>query len=461
MHDTMVRHPELIGAYYGWEPNAFTGDDAQFIGQKGNDAAGRFLPYWYRDQNGSLAQDIIFAMESEKRSEMGNREGEYYLCPKEQKRACVAGPFTYEIGGKSIMMASFTAPILVDGKFQGIGGADLSVNFIQDMLGKTNLSLYEGAGQMALIAGNGSLVAYTTDATKLGEAANKYIHSDTLTKQAQSTDNEFTYQVDNQKGIIDLVLPFSIADTSTRWILSIQLPLNVVLSEAIALQADMKSQHDSNVIGMAVVGLIIGTVGLLLLWLVSLGIARPLKQMVVMLDDIAQGEGDLTRRLTVNRADELGAIAGSFNLFLTKLQAMITTVVSSVQKVSDASESTADIATRTHQGVQRQQGEIDQVATAIQEMSATAQEVARSANQAAQAAGHADQSATLGKTIVQNSTQASLALAEEIKRAVQSVETLAQNSDNITTILTSIKGIAEQTNLLALNAAIEAARAGE
>jgi methyl-accepting chemotaxis protein len=227
------------------------------------------------------------------------------------------------------------------------------------------------------------------------------------------------------------------------------------------LHAEMKRQNEQNALGMALVGLAMAMVGLGLLWWVSRNITRPLKQMVNMLDDIAQGEGDLTRRLNENRTDELGAMAKGFNLFLTKLQGMIGQVVSSVQKVSDASEHTAEIAIHTQQGVQRQQTEIDQVATAIQQMSATAQEVARSANQAAEAAGNADQSANHGRMIVQNSSDSIVALASEINRAVTSVEGLAKDSESITTILVSIRAIAEQTNLLALNAAIEAARAGE
>jgi methyl-accepting chemotaxis protein len=163
----------------------------------------------------------------------------------------------------------------------------------------------------------------------------------------------------------------------------------------------------------------------------------------------------------VDRADELGQIASGFNTFLNKLQNMIRDVVTSVQKVSDSSEHTADIAIRTNQGVQRQMAEIDQVATAVHEMTATAQDVARNATQAAEAASHADRSANDGKRIVEGTAKAISALAGEIGRAVSVVQTLAKDSENINAILVAIRGIAEQTNLLALNAAIEAARAGE
>ncbi|WP_425272763.1 methyl-accepting chemotaxis protein [Pseudomonas cuatrocienegasensis] len=140
---------------------------------------------------------------------------------------------------------------------------------------------------------------------------------------------------------------------------------------------------------------------------------------------------------------------------------MITQVVSSVQKVSDSSEHTADIAIRTNQGVQKQLAEIELVATAVHQMTATAQDVARNATHAAEAANHADQAAQHGMQIVQNTRHAITELASEIGRAVGVVQTLAKDSENINAILVAIRSIAEQTNLLALNAAIEAARAGE
>ncbi|WP_407691961.1 MULTISPECIES: methyl-accepting chemotaxis protein [Pseudomonas] len=140
---------------------------------------------------------------------------------------------------------------------------------------------------------------------------------------------------------------------------------------------------------------------------------------------------------------------------------MISQVVASVQKVSDSSEHTADIAIRTNQGVHKQMAEIDLVATAVHEMTATAQDVARNATHAAQAASNADQAAHKGLAIVRDTSHSISALAEEIGRAVGVVQNLARDSENINAILIAIRAIAEQTNLLALNAAIEAARAGE
>ena len=463
LRESVVRNPKILGAYIGWEPNAIDHNDAAYVNSPivGMGADGRFIPWWYRNADGSLGLDKLADVADQKMLSTGVRASEYYLCSKENQKPCAIDPAPYKVGDVMVMLASFIEPIMVDGKFQGIVGADLSVNFIQDMLTSADQKLYNGAGELALISSNGRLVAYTKDASKLGEKASDLLDASELANLNQLKPGEVRYDIDREHGHIELFLPFGIGQTDARWTLMMQLPLAAVMADSQKLQSDLQAQRKTDTVGMAIAGLVVAGLGLLVIWLVGHGIARPLKQMVAMLNDIAQGEGDLTRRLTSDRADELGAIASGFNTFLIKLQGMITQVVSSVQKVSDSSEHTADIAIRTNQGVHKQMVEIDQVATAVHEMTATAQDVARNATQAAQAASHADQAASQGMRIVRDTSASIGVQAEEIGKAVAVVQTLAKDSENINAILTAIRGIAEQTNLLALNAAIEAARAGE
>nr|WP_223429651.1 methyl-accepting chemotaxis protein [Pseudomonas sp. GL-B-26] len=462
--ENVVKNPKILGTYIGWEKNALDHNDAAYVDTQvvGIDASnGRFLPWWFRNEDGSLGLDKLVDVDDQKTLSTGVRASEYYLCSKETKKSCVIDPAPYKVGDKIVMLASFIEPIMLNGAFQGIVGADLSVNFIQEMLLGANQKLYRGAGEMALIGGNGRIVAYTKDPSKFGEKVSDILDSQQIANMANLKRGEVTYTVDKAQGRIELYLPFGIGQTDARWTLMLQLPLNAVMADLQKLQGDLDAQRKSDTFGMAMVGLLIAGIGLLVIWLVGHGIARPLKQMVAMLDDIAQGEGDLTRRLTSDRTDELGSIAKGFNTFLAKLQVMITQVVTSVQSVSDSSEHTADIAIRTNIGVHKQMAEIDQVATAVHEMTATAQDVARNATQAAQAASHADQAAAQGMQIVRDTSNSIGVLAIEIGKAVGVVQTLAKDSENINAILTAIRGIAEQTNLLALNAAIEAARAGE
>ena len=83
--------------------------------------------------DGSLGIDALWRYGDRNAVPYWCRAGEYYLCPKERVKTCVIDPAPYDVGGKMIMLASFTSPILVNGQFRGIAGADLAVNFIQEL----------------------------------------------------------------------------------------------------------------------------------------------------------------------------------------------------------------------------------------------------------------------------------------------------------------------------------------
>lgn len=122
------------------------------------------------------------------------RENEFYACPKENKRPCIIDPAPYEMGGKTVMMSSFNVPIMVGDQFRGAVGADLSLAFIQDLLKRADQQLYDGAGEMALIASNGRLVAYTRDDSKLGEPAGSVLDGNEVDnlKTSRSTSRSTT-----------------------------------------------------------------------------------------------------------------------------------------------------------------------------------------------------------------------------------------------------------------------------
>ncbi|PKM31809.1 MAG: methyl-accepting chemotaxis protein [Gammaproteobacteria bacterium HGW-Gammaproteobacteria-11] len=459
---TLAENPDLLSVYIAWEPAAFDDLDQYFEGVEtdGYDGSGRFMPWWYRSESGELMLEALTDLESETLLPTGVREGEYYLCSRDSLKPCVIDPAPYEMSGQTVMLSSFNVPILSEGEFMGIVGADLSLDFLQDLLQRSNANLFSGSGEQMLISGNGRIVAFTGEGAKPGDAASQVLDANEVANLGSLGDS-LVYDIDEAGGHIELILPINIADTGTRWVLLMTLPLDAVMAELNTLTAELDSRQSRDALTMAGIGLLVALLGLGVMTMVGLGLSRPARRLVVMLDDIAKGEGDLTRRLKVDRNDELGDIARGFNAFLDKLQGMIREVVGSVQQVTDASESTADIAMRTNDGIQRQLSEIDLVATAVTEMTATAQDVARNAAQAAEAANNADRSANHGRDVVKSTAESIQCLSADIQQAVASVQSLARDSQNITGILDTIRGIAEQTNLLALNAAIEAARAGE
>jgi methyl-accepting chemotaxis protein len=213
-----------------------------------------------------------------------------------------------------------------------------------------------------------------------------------------------------------------------------------------------------SIIGIAVLVLVIITV--VGVWMAG-GILRPLRLMKANLDDIAAGEGDLTRRLAVTSQDELGELAGSFNRFVDKIHGLVRQIAEMTSQLTGLVGEVTHQAQRSEQAMERQRHETDQVATAINQMSAAAQEVAKSAQGASVAAQQTDEEGQAAKRVVDGSIQQIHALVNDIRHSGTSLDSLQNDVTSIVGVLGVIRSIAEQTNLLALNAAIEAARAGE
>ncbi|MFB2803527.1 methyl-accepting chemotaxis protein [Shewanella seohaensis] len=187
----------------------------------------------------------------------------------------------------------------------------------------------------------------------------------------------------------------------------------------------------------------------------------PIKNMADSLNDIAKGEGDLTKRLSVKGEDEIAQLGQAFNLFVDKLQTIIGDVANATAKVKSAANAIHDQTKVMSSQLLSHNNETDQVVTAITEMSSTASEVAQNTTQVAEATQAATGDVANAQRCVDASLEEIAGLMAQINNAAGSIKSLSEQSQKINSVLSVIGGIAEQTNLLALNAAIEAARAGE
>ncbi|AOY88573.1 chemotaxis protein [Marinobacter salinus] len=215
------------------------------------------------------------------------------------------------------------------------------------------------------------------------------------------------------------------------------------------------------VIGSVTTSLIALAIIVFLALIVVRSIIRPLKSAVTAMNDIASGDGDLTRRLEMDGKDELSQLATAFNSFADQVHGLVERVLSSTRTLNEASEELNQIMGEAEQGVERQKSESDQVATAMNEMTAAAQEVANNASEASDAADHANVQVCDAQGMVHQSIEVIGGLSEQVEEGVKVIEKLGADSRKIDNVLEVIREIADQTNLLALNAAIEAARAGE
>jgi methyl-accepting chemotaxis protein len=190
-------------------------------------------------------------------------------------------------------------------------------------------------------------------------------------------------------------------------------------------------------------------------------IVRPIHGVASGLEGIAQGEGDLTKSLEVRGSDETAQLANWFNQFLGAIRSLIQNIGQSATHILATSKSSTQVSNDMAKAAERQREAVDMVSTAFHQMVATANEVARSCSQAADSADSGQNQAREGQQQIDAAVQSVDQLSQEIEQSAQSMQQLERDSNDIQSILGTIRSIAEQTNLLALNAAIEAARAGE
>lgn len=190
-------------------------------------------------------------------------------------------------------------------------------------------------------------------------------------------------------------------------------------------------------------------------------IMRPLNQAMAMTKDLAEGEGDLTKRLDENIIGELGQLSRYINSFVAQVHQDIVSVSETVQSLAATSQQLISSTEATNAVMNQQQSETDQVASSIAQMSATVNEVAHNAVLAADSATQADAESSNGKQVVQKTIDVINELADEVVKSSGVIQSVEVHTDEIGQVSQVISDIADQTNLLALNAAIEAARAGE
>ncbi len=194
---------------------------------------------------------------------------------------------------------------------------------------------------------------------------------------------------------------------------------------------------------------------------ITRSIVKPLNEMHHAMDNIALGDGDLTRRLATKGNNELSDIAASFNNFVVKIEELVKVLMQSVSSVSKSGSELFDETEKTMKIARNQQARTDEVAAAVNEMTASAYEVAGNAEKATALTHTSHERSQQGYQTVTESIETIKRLADNVESTVQLVGQVDQHSTQIHTILDVIQSIAEQTNLLALNAAIEAARAGD
>ncbi len=346
LKELLLRNPHYLGTYTLWEPNAFDGKDAEFAGQPGNDANGRFLPYWNRSADGKIVVEPLVEYDA---------KDSYYTIPKSTKKEAILDPYLYKVQGKDVLLTSLVVPIIVNDQFYGITGVDIALDFLQELADVVDM--YDGTAQLQLISHKGNFAAFT----KKPELAGKHMqetHEDWEDDFGYISRGEEIAEVD--EGNMAVFTPVKLGETGTPWSVSIYVPMSK-LTEKVRAMLFQK-------IGL---GIFLTLLAMVILWYAARKISQPVKIMVERTRDLTEGDADLSKRINIRSGDELETLAGYFNNFIEHIQTIILKVkdnsheiLSSSEKVGDGSH---DLAVRTNQ----QAASITETSTTLEEFMAS------------------------------------------------------------------------------------------
>ncbi|MEJ6519878.1 methyl-accepting chemotaxis protein [Shewanella bicestrii] len=283
-----------------------------------------------------------------------------------------------------------------------------------------------------------------------------------LLNAAKNGDGNFSFyfQKPNTNEQIEKI-GYSMMIPGTDWMLGTGAYIDDIDAVVEDYRATVTEQMIDKSYAILLIALLLAAITAAVILVTAQRMVTPIKNMADNLNDIAKGEGDLTKRLAVKGDDEIAQLGRSFNLFVDKLQTIIGDVAHATAKVKTAANAIHDQTKVMSRQLISHNNETDQVVTAITEMSATASEVAQNTTQVAEATHAATGDVANAQRCVDASLEEISALMAQINNAASNIQSLSEQSQKINSVLSVIGGIAEQTNLLALNAAIEAARAGE
>ncbi len=462
---TVSDHSEMLGLYVVSETEALDNSDVYYVDSEeaASNEAGRFAPYWARSSDGSVELEVLLEedINDTELDESNTPINEWYACSIRNRNACVLNPYLDTVGDEEILMTSLTLPIQSKGQLIGMLGVDFGLNKIQTLITQADQNMFSGHGQVLLLSHGGYVVGYDADQSLVGTHLSETNITGSQTLLSWLSQPAYSVNWEDNGETLRAKIPVKLSANSQPWGLVFDVPRQDVMQQALELEKTLNQANRESVTNIFLIGVFITVTVLILNALLAAKLVSPIRVVARSLEDIAGGEGDLTRRLTVNSNDEIGALASGFNQFVSKLQGIVTQISTSVSGAKLNAEEASSISQRTNQGMQQQFAEIDLVASASAQLASTAQEVANSASQAVNSAKEANDAAEQGKIVIDSTTHAMESLVAEVSAAVPVADNLAQNSENITSILVVIESIAEQTNLLALNAAIEAARAGD